>query len=92
MKGKISLHCGIFVKLPMRTKSLMFELSVDNTADEPMLCNTIYISPNAMSSSEALLLSILPNREAVASSGKPSKSCLQISLICKFIFAILPCV
>ena len=39
--GNISLHCGILVKLPIRTKSLMWLFSAANMTDCPIDCNTI---------------------------------------------------
>ena len=87
--GKISLHWGSCVRLPIRTKLRIGLLRADRMAAWPIDCKTMWIIPEAMSSGEALP-SAFPKLEAVASSGRSGRGLLQMSCIWRSIFVRVP--
>ena len=90
MRGNTTAHCGRRVRLPISTKSLTPVLSLDSTAAEPIDSRTIQMIPSATSLSLGVFWRTLPNNDAVACSGRPSRSVLQMSLICRLMCVMSP--
>ena len=75
--------------MPIITKSLMPDSNDERMVAEPMLCNTMPMSPMAMSSRDAFALALLKS-EAVAVIGRPGSGLALMSPIRRLIFEMSP--
>ena len=89
MAGYTSLHCGMRVRLPMSTKSLMPDSRDERMVAEPMAWSTIQMSPLAMSSRLALALALLKS-DATAFIGSPGSGLALMSPMRRLILDTSP--